>query len=401
MEDRSHHSKINSLWPKLSIYVFFFSLVVAIVYIYRETLAIFFIVFSVVFSFIFIFLIAIFCWLVVEKMKVIKAERKKKETESNVMTVITDGQVFIREMDHKATWRAAHLDPRVYANGQDSYNGFDPDEVANWTYFNKPNQKVIEGRVSKNGLVDKVPSFYELVDQYPHLMLLGGTGSGKTTLLAEAMKRKELRVNNPYLIWLSTHGLADKKLIPAGCFVKSTVPAIASAIQGLFNTYQSRRDGLDYGFRPFIVVLDEWPEIIDELKDFGMDAGEYLRRLSRGGRKFNFYLILGSHGGTVKDLGLEGYSSVKQDFAQVYLSKHLTQQGKAVWQQFNNKASQVEISIPAPGAELLPYGNTPEEITINAWKNGMRDFGEITKMAYKGRGGNQERLVREIISKNF
>ena len=52
------------------------------------------------------------------------------------MTVVSGNQVFIRDTNHRASWRAAHLDSRVYANGQSSEPS--PTETWAWEVFNAP-----------------------------------------------------------------------------------------------------------------------------------------------------------------------------------------------------------------------------------------------------------------------
>ncbi|MCB0214072.1 MAG: hypothetical protein KDJ52_32340, partial [Anaerolineae bacterium] len=56
-----------------------------------------------------------------ERLLLERADRKVSEREANVYYIVADEgqQVFIRDADQKATWRNAHLDSRVYANGQE------------------------------------------------------------------------------------------------------------------------------------------------------------------------------------------------------------------------------------------------------------------------------------------
>ena len=49
-----------------------------------------------------------------------RASRKQMERDAKVMYIVADEgkQVYIRDDEAKATWRNAHLDVRVYANGK-------------------------------------------------------------------------------------------------------------------------------------------------------------------------------------------------------------------------------------------------------------------------------------------
>src|SRR5687767_4991286 len=53
-------------------------------------------------------------WYLIERLRIIRATRVETEKHAHVMTVITGNQVFIRDTNPKAYWRAAHLDNRVY-----------------------------------------------------------------------------------------------------------------------------------------------------------------------------------------------------------------------------------------------------------------------------------------------
>jgi hypothetical protein len=61
-----------------------------------------------------------------------QARRRLAERESEVMVVKArwDEQVYIRDQDKEASWRPAHLDQRLYANGQP--NPPNPLELASW-----------------------------------------------------------------------------------------------------------------------------------------------------------------------------------------------------------------------------------------------------------------------------
>jgi hypothetical protein len=328
-----------------------------------------------------------------ERYRKIKAERIELEKNANVMTVTTpNGQVFIRETDHKAWWRAAHLDNRVYANGMATYDKPSREERDNWLLYNKPTPKLIEGQIT--GQVDKEQpaTFYDLLNDYPHLMLIGSTNSGKTTQIKSAIEYRLKQYPQAKLVWLSTHASLDSNLIPQQAIVFNQPETIAKALQSLFQVYKNRCQPGNYS--QVILAMDEWPEIIEELKDIGIEAGDYLKRLSRGARKTNFSLILACHGATVSDLGTKGHSTVKRDFAEVYLDTKLTRQGKAVWQQFNKVSSRVEITLPP----IVTMTEKQKEI-VGMYNGGERNLNTIAQYVYSSRGGNQKRIVEETVSR--
>lgn len=333
-----------------------------------------------------------FCISIYERYRKIRAERIEAEKQANVMTVVSNGQVFIRETDHKAWWRAAHLDNRVYANSRETYDMPSREERDNWLLYNKPTPKLIEGQITgsvQNG--DKPKTLYDLLNGYPHLMLIGSTNSGKTTQMSAAVEYRLKQYPNAKLVWLSTHAELDKNRIPRQAYVFSQPELIARALCDLFQAYRQRyqRDG---NYSQIILAMDEWPEIIEELKDLGIEAGDYLRRMSRGARKTNFNLILASHGANVGDLGIAGHSTVKRDFAEVHLEVSLTKRNRAIWQQFDKKSSRVGIELPQ-----VVITTDKQRQVIQMYESGY-PVDQIALEVY-GRGGRQLQLVQDTIAK--
>lgn len=77
----------------------------------------------------------------IERFRMRRAERRQAEKLANV-EVITAGhgeQVFIREMDRRAIWRAAHLDGRVTVNGKPGQAT--EEEVHRWAFWNVTNRQ--------------------------------------------------------------------------------------------------------------------------------------------------------------------------------------------------------------------------------------------------------------------
>jgi hypothetical protein len=281
-----------------------------------------------------------------ERYRTIRAHRKKEEQEADVKVVVSNDQVFIRDLNHNAWWRAAHLDSRFYANSQ--YTEPTETEQKNWLIHQKPTQKLIESGIKSE--VEQPDSLYALLRDYPHLMLIGGTNSGKTHQMSNAIEYRLKQYPQAKVIWLSTHTNLDANIVHPQAECIQRPECIAKALQCIFSVYKKRRDGIAQDYQ-IILAMDEWPEIVDEVREW-LDAGEVLKRLSRGGRKVSFNLILASHGANVKDLGISGHSSVKHDFAEVYLSQKLTERNLAVWQQLDKKSSRVEITLPGPFTDI-------------------------------------------------
>lgn len=351
-------------------------------------------IFAIGFMIISFALVGFVCWLCLEHMLTKRAQRRQEETKADVHAVTSPtGEVYIREMNHKAVWRAGHLQQSVYANGR--YVPPTQEEREAYILRNSPSTKVIEGQLKQLESGQEQIHFNNLLKDYPHMMLLGATNSGKTTQIVSAIEYRLKQYPNAALVWLSTHAKMDNVKIPSKAVVFNHAEDIASVLQDLFATYTKRREGGSY--KQIIIAIDEWPEIVDELKDLGVSGGDILRRLSRGGRKTGFSLILASHGATVSDLDTQGHSSVKQDFAQVYLDKSLTRNGRAIWQQFDKKSSRIEIALPEI---VTPELTDREQSIMELYRQGTEPY-EIAKQVYSGKpGGNQLNKVRETIIKH-
>ena len=275
------------------------------------------------------------------RMKNVEIDIRKKEGKRVVVTAPKEHQIVISDETH-GDWFKPHLDARVYSNSRETYEEPTDAERQAWERFHKP--QIIKGTSkllpeTTENEPEKVTTFHEVMDQYPHVLLVGGTNSGKTTLMNQAIHYRLEQYPDAEIYWLSPHSNLDHPHPLAE--VSQQAKAIKKTLRRVFAEYQTRRDTGTIG-NQIILALDEWPEMVDEIDGLG----NILRRLSRGGRKCGFSVILASHGSSVSDLDIKGRSSVKMDFAEILLDSKRTKQGKAIWQQYNKKSSQVEIELP-------------------------------------------------------
>lgn len=118
-------------------------------------------------------------WYLTERMKMIRAQRRLADRESHVLVVTSGNQVFIRDTDHEANWRAAHLDPRFYANGQ--YSEPTETEARAYAVFHAPklvgsNFAQLPEMVESEPL-DLLTVFTQPTQSYA---IIGGQQTGKT-----------------------------------------------------------------------------------------------------------------------------------------------------------------------------------------------------------------------------
>lgn len=118
-------------------------------------------------------------WYLIEQMKMIRAQRRLADRESHVLVVTSGNQVFIRDTDHGANWRAAHLDPRFYANGQ--YSEPTETETRAYAVFHAPrltqsNAPQLPAPIESEPL-DLLTVFTQPTQRYA---IIGGQQTGKT-----------------------------------------------------------------------------------------------------------------------------------------------------------------------------------------------------------------------------
>lgn len=118
-------------------------------------------------------------WYLRERMRITRAARIEAEKQAHVMVVTSGHQVFIRETDHNANWRAAHLDPRFYANG--SYSEPTQTEAHAYHVFHSP--RLAQGSVAQlpeaieAEPLDLLTVFTQPTQSYA---IIGGQQTGKT-----------------------------------------------------------------------------------------------------------------------------------------------------------------------------------------------------------------------------
>lgn len=277
-----------------------------------------------------------------------RAERKAKDYEAKwkKYQTIQDGFGMVHLLNLK-TDIIENLSafPGTHHNGQWQ----DPHPAAATAWFalvgSKSKSESPANLLSTTELEERPETLKDLLDSYPHLMIIGGTGSGKTTVINQVINHRLSQYPQAKVLWLSTHtnlDIAIGNVHPRALCVQKT-EQIAIALQDILQVYEGRRDKAGI-YQQIILAMDEWPELIDDIDN----AGYVLKKLSRGTRKTNMNLILASQGGNVGDLGLQGFANVKENFAEIYLNPKLTQENRAVWQMFDNKSSRVEIDLMGP-----------------------------------------------------
>lgn len=256
----------------------------------------------------------------IERFRMRRAERRQAEKAANleVITAAHGEQVYIRELDRRAVWRAAHLDSRVTVNGK---NGLATEtEVQAWAFFNTPRVQAVTG--PQQALLPGVVSVDLLaaLDSVQRCLIVGASDSGKTTLLQWLVSR---RLNTSKVIVIDPHSYPGK--YPACDVIGQgrNYPEIERALSALVKLMTKRYDEIGKGIvaemhhSRITILIDEWRAITGNL---GKPASDAIKALLTESRKAAFSVFVASHSDRARPLGLEGEYDLKDGFCIVRLA---------------------------------------------------------------------------------
>ncbi|MBN1991935.1 MAG: hypothetical protein JW953_04480 [Anaerolineae bacterium] len=341
-----------------------------------------------------------------------RADRKVMERDSKVMVVraMEGEQVYIRDTDDKVTWRSAHLDGRIYANGRGTLPS--QVEMAAWqTYMLRGRPNVISQGIEAQYL--PAPTQVDLLaalDSVQRCLIVGPSDSGKTTLLQWLISRK---VQTSKTIVIDPHGWPDKwpnsTVVGTGRNYAEIERGLDALVQLMTKRYDEIGKGMVVeGTHPRVTILiDEWRAIVYNVKG----ASEAIKALLTESRKAAFSVFVASHSDRAKPLGLEGEYDLKDGFAVVRLS-NVNGQRQATLETGNGE---VPAILPGPFTGTVPYSVNIDNLTftevdmepeptvaeaciLRLYSEG-KSISAIAEEVFGSKGGNQNQQVKEILQK--
>lgn len=185
--------------------------------------------------------------------------------------------------------------------------------------------KIFVGRRKDNG-----QDIFVAAKDLCHIAFAGKTGGGKGSLMRLIMTQlcyvgcKVLLLNPHYMRWVvadngpefdedwtpfeGMHQRTGKPYLQQSPIDCADFPPIAQYLEWAVQTLLQERKaaGREGGvrFKPYFIVLDEWPSIVDEIKG----APAQLAKLLREGRKYGIFVIIASQDFQVKTIGMDGGS---------------------------------------------------------------------------------------------
>jgi hypothetical protein len=346
--------------------------------------------------------------LVRERLLKERATRKLAERDAAVLVVTADEgqQVYIRDTDQSTSWRNAHLDVRVYANGQASQPN--PAELAAWQVYMFRHRPAVTDHPGLSLLpVQTQVDLLAALDAVQRCLIVGASDSGKTTLLQWLVSR---RLQTSKVIVIDPHAYPDKW---PHCVVVGTgrnYAEIDRALEALVRLMTKRYDEIgkgivaEQGHTRITILIDEWRAIVYNVKG----ASEAIKALLTESRKAAFSVFVASHSDRAKPLGLEGEYDLKDGFAVVRLSMANGQRqatldlgnGEVLATlpgPYPTQSSQlIEGEQPTLNLEVEP---TPTEAHILNLYEAGETVSAIATAVYGSKGGNQNQQVKEVLRK--
>lgn len=338
-----------------------------------------------------------------------RARRQVMERKARVMYLVAEEgqQVYIRDTDPQANWRNAHLDVRVYANGQPGNPS--SAEMATWQTYTLRHRAGVVKEVASQPLLPSSTAVELLtaLDNVQRCLIVGASDSGKTTLLQWLVKRKR---QSSKVIVIDPHAYPDKW---PGCVVVGTgrnYAEIDRALEALVRLMTKRYDEIgkgivaEQGHSRITILIDEWRAIVYNVKG----ASEAIKALLTESRKAAFSVFVATHSDRAKPLGLDGEYDLKDGFAIVRLSVANGQRQATL----DMGSGEVVVSLPgvypaqsAPeAAETDEFINlevepTPAEAHILHLHREGASYNEIARQVYGHTGGKQTQQIKDVLAK--
>ena len=201
--------------------------------------------------------------------------------------------------------------------------------------------------------IEQKPSLLELIDQYPHCHIYGGTGGGKTGLLRTIAYRRQLQGHQVLILDSTEHPSRWQNLTRIRNRQKQN-----EAIEKLFSIYHQNEEALSSGkavetdFKQITIISDEWTDIVAE----NNLAKQFIREQIRKVRKFGLHLVFATQTDLASDLGLDGAYKTTSSFLKIEVKKLADEKRIAIARIGYQQLGEFEVPIPPPLPQLLSTG---------------------------------------------
>ena len=342
-------------------------------------------------------------WYLSEKMRMIRATRIEMEKNAHIFTMRAGKQVFIRDTNTKATWKALHLQPNFLINGSPTTETT-PQEMENWRIFNKapngttPSKYPLENTTAPQHILDSLSNSQRA-------LIKGVSDAGKTTLFQWLVHHK---LSDSQVIVIDPHASPNKwpgcQVIGAGSNHKEIEKTLDSLVTLMIERYQqiARGEYKENSHPRLTIIIDEWMSIVYECNN----AKKVVIKLLTESRKAAFSLYIGSHSDRVASLGLDGRGDLKQGFTMV----RLYYDGNERQATIDHGRGEQPALLPGPYLPTLSNAsstlielpqaqpNEQEKKILEMREQGL-SFNKISLAVYGSKGGQQNKQIKQVLSK--
>lgn len=350
-------------------------------------------------------------WNMLERIRMARAARIEAEKQAHVMVVTAGHQVFIRDTDHNANWRAAHLDPRFYANGQ--YTEPTPTEAHAYAVFHAPrlaqtSPALLPATVEAEPL-DLLTVFTQPTQSYG---IIGGQQTGKTFQARHIANYWVSRGVKPVVI-----GPKWDKGEWGGCILlggNGDFQAVAYGITVIRRIVEARHADTTKAHKEHKVLpvfFDDWTPIVDSVPN----ARALVLEATTLYASVNVLLYFILHSDTANAWGVDRKgAALKDNFVKLFIIPQYDVNGLIMREQTRgyirfagedvDRLARLFVTAPLvlgqPSVVTAPaLGPNETEQRILDLKAEGASYNEICRQAFGTTGGKQIQMVKEILAK--
>lgn len=185
-----------------------------------------------------------------------------------------------------------------------------------------------------------------------HVLVVGETSTGKSGALREVIKR---RAGDVYVVDPHYRPGAWPANVKEIVGVSSRYDCVEDLLTWLGDELRrriERRAANDVDFRPITIAMDEQPDLN---KKVAVEALDMWKDVVRQGAKYSLFVIMGTQSYLVKEMGIEGESSVLRNFQYMLLLGSFAIEKRRDLEPLANRAAVVVQSRRTPTPVIIPY----------------------------------------------
>jgi hypothetical protein len=349
-------------------------------------------------------------WYLKERIGVLRAQRRQADKDSHVMVVTSGHQVFIRDTDHSALWRAAHLDPRFYANGQ--YTEPTPTEANNYNVFHAPRlagpgPALLPETVESEPL-DLLTVFTQPTQSYA---IIGGQQTGKTFQARHIANFWVSRGVKPLVI-----GPKWDKGEWGGCILlggNGDFQAVSHGITVIRRIVEARHADTKAHkeHKTLPVFFDDWTPIVDSMPN----ARALVLEATTLYASVNVLLYFILHSDTANAWGVDRKgAALKDNFVKLFIEPAYDTNGLIVRDRTRGYIRFAGESVDRPArlfaapvvlgqasifSPPVKVGPNEQEKKILDLKAAGESYNEIARQVFGATGGHQVSKIKDVLTK--